>query len=250
MLTRIRQTLSGYHSAYVLGHKPKNIRARDWRFAFLHIGKNAGSTVSDFLLALSERGLRPPVVLGHDWTLEVTARRYPGMKISFLLRDPLDRVISGFNSRLRQGRPRNQNLWRPDEAISFAHFHRIEDFLAACISDNEYQQSAARFARHNIQHVRDGYVHHFGSVEALRRHRHRVHCVGTVDDIDGFLGHLLEPSGIDYRVHASLLADKHRAAVRGSALLAAYGDTELGRLRAFFADEYAIYEELKTMVDG
>ena len=248
MFTRLRLTLNGYRRAFTLRHKTKNVKHRNWRFAFLHIGKNAGSTIGDFLLTLSRHGHRTPVVLGHDWTVQDVARRYPGMKISFVIRDPLDRIISGFNSRLRQGRPRNQNLWQPDEAIAFAHFHRIEDFFAACMSDDEYQQSAARFARHHVQHVRDGYVHHFGSVEALRQNRHRIHCVGTVDGLDGFLTRLLAPVGVDYPSVRSLLADQHRAAIRSAALLERFSDAEMTRLRSFFADEYAIYEELKSMV--
>lgn len=247
MLTRIRLALEAYRRAYALRHKPKNIRGRDWRHAFLHIGKNAGSTIGDFLLGVAERGHRAPVVLGHDWTLEIVALRYPRMQISFVLRDPLDRIVSGFNSRLRQGRPRNQNTWQPAEAAAFAHFPRVEDFLDACISDDAYAQSAARFARQHIQHVRDGYVHHFGSVEVLRRERRRVHCVGHVDDIDAFLARLLAPLGVDYASVASLLADKHRAAVPSESVLDRYDDAQRARLRAFFADEYAIYDELLAM---
>jgi hypothetical protein len=241
-------TLNGYHRALSLQHKHKNVERRNWRYAFLHIGKNAGSTIGDFLLALSGQGHRPPVVLGHDWTLQDVARRYPWMKISFVIRDPLDRIVSGFNSRLRQGRPRNQNLWQPDEAIAFSHFRDVDEFLRACISDDEHRLSAARFARHHIQHVRDGYVHHFGSVEALRRHSHRIHCVGLVDDLDPFLTRLLAPTGVDYAAVRSMLKDQHRAALRSSALLEKFSAPELERLRSFFSDEYAIYDELMSMV--
>lgn len=248
MLTRLRLGLLEYQQALALRHKAKNVEHRDWRHAFLHIGKNAGSTIGDFLLELSRSGRRAPVVLGHDWTLPLMARRYPRMKMSFVLRDPLERVVSGFNSRLRQGRPRNQNLWQPNEAIAFAHFRSVEEFFAACVADDEHRQSAARFARANIQHVRDGYVHHFGSLDMLRRHRHRIHCVGQVDDIDAFLGPLLRAVDIDYETVRHLLAEKHRAPVASSSVLASCSPGELERLKRFFADEYEIHGALAAMV--
>jgi putative NIF3 family GTP cyclohydrolase 1 type 2 len=78
--------------------------------------------------------------------------------------------------------------------------------------------------------VRDGYVHHFGSVDALRRQRHRIHCVGLVDDLDPFLTRLLAPTGVDYAVVKSMLKDQHRAATRSSALLEQFADLVKERL--------------------
>ena len=85
MFVSIIEHLKPYGRAITLRHKPKSAQNRDRNFGFMHIGKNAGSTVGDFLLELTRMGYKPPMVLGHDWNLESVAIRYPGMKISFLL---------------------------------------------------------------------------------------------------------------------------------------------------------------------
>lgn len=247
MSIAIRRELVSYWQAMNLKNKQKNVVGRNKSYGFLHIGKNAGSTIGDFLVELTNQGYTPPMVLGHDWTLELAARRYPRMKISFILRDPLERTISGFNSRLRQGRPRNQNMWQDEEAIAFSLFSRVEDFLNACISDDEYLQSAARYAQNNIQHVKDGYVHHFGSINVLKKHIHRIHCVGTMEEIETFLEKLLTPHNICYRDISKTLPPKHESARKSSHYLASYSELEMARLRNFFGGEYTLYNELKSL---
>ena len=72
---------------------------------FLHIPKTGGSGIRALGRNAVERGLPFPSGFSHGWTLEEIRRRFPQMKLAFILRDPLERAISGFNSRLRQGRP-------------------------------------------------------------------------------------------------------------------------------------------------
>jgi hypothetical protein len=247
MFFALRREVKAYWRAFALAHKPKNVRGRTKRYGFLHIGKNAGSTIGDFLLEITGQGYRPPMVLGHDWTLELVARRYPGMKIAFLLRDPLERTISGFNSRLRQGRPRNQNTWLPEEATAFALFKGVEEFLDACISDDEYLQSAARYAQNSIQHVRYGYAFHFGGMETLNKHRDRIYCVGMFDQPDVFLEKMLAPLDINYSEVRTTLSSKHESSRKSSHYLSGYSESELARLRGFFDREYNLYDELKKL---
>lgn len=214
--------------------------------AFLHIGKTGGSGVSDLIRDLRAQGYDTPGRLGHQTTLETVCRKYPRAKISIIVRDPLERMISGFNSRLRQGRPRNSNIWTSDEATSFAIFRDAESFLRALISDDEFQRSASAFARASIVHVARGYVFHFRSVEFVAANRNRFYHVGHIDDMRGALVGIFEP------IPAAKLDEfyemTHVSTVKPSSVLNLFSEDELRRLHETLAEEYAIYNYLRGMV--
>lgn len=215
--------------------------------AFLHIGKTGGSGVGDLIRKLRAQGYDTPGRLDHQTTLESVIRKHPRAKISIIVRDPLERMISGFNSRLRQGRPRYQNnIWTSDEATSFAIFRDAESFLRALISDDEFQRSASAFARASIVHVARGYVFHFRSVEFVAANRNRFYHVGHIDDMRGALAGIFEP------IPAAKLDEfyemTHVSAVKPSSVLNLFSEDELRRLHETLAEEYAIYDYLRGMV--
>ena len=88
--------------------------------------------------------------------------------MALILRDPLERTISGFNSRLRQGRPTYTSLWKPAEAVAFAQFPDVRRYLDALIADDEWSLSACAYARRHVTHLRWNYRYYFRSAEAVR----------------------------------------------------------------------------------
>ena len=70
------------------------------KFFFLHIGKTGGSAVQHALRSLAREDI---VLCGHDVSLNDVPR---GAKAVASIRHPVDRFVSGFYSRLRQGLPR------------------------------------------------------------------------------------------------------------------------------------------------
>ena len=91
--------------------------------------------------------------------------------MALILRDPLERTISGFNSRLRQGRPTYTSLWKPAEAVVFAHFPDVRRYLDALIADDDWSLSACAYARRHVSHLRWNYRYYFRSPEAVREQR-------------------------------------------------------------------------------
>ena len=72
---------------------------------FLHLPKTGGSGIVSLGRKLVKDGQPFPVCFSHVWSFADVRERYPKMRVTVVVRDPLERAISGFNSRLRQGRP-------------------------------------------------------------------------------------------------------------------------------------------------
>jgi hypothetical protein len=147
---------------------------------FMHIGKTGGSAVRHALLPYRrELGLR----FVHHY---VRADALPkNAKLMFCVRDPVDRFISGFNSRLRMGQPANNVPWDAFEERAFSTFKTPND-LAEALDDAEAPlQRKARFAMRGIRHVQQ---HQHGwfpapATQYLSRNRRRVLWVGQTSTL-------------------------------------------------------------------
>ena len=100
----------------------------DLNYGFLHIPKTGGTSVMSFLEKAAPFAASMPVPLFHSWTFRLVTEYFPKMKVSFLLRDPLERLISGYFSRLRQGNPEYHVPWRPQEAAAFGLYPPSKHF--------------------------------------------------------------------------------------------------------------------------
>ena len=100
----------------------------DPRHLFLHIPKTGGSSFMDFISDNRDLLERVPTPLFHTWTVNLALKYLPASKIICFLRDPLERTISGYQSRSRMGMPKYRVPWRPAEASAFALFPSITDF--------------------------------------------------------------------------------------------------------------------------
>ena len=135
------------------------------------------------------------------------------MRVALILRDPLERTISGFNSRLRQGRPTYTSLWKPAEAVAFAHFPDVRRYLDALIADDDWSLSACAYARRHVTHLRWNYRYYFRSAEAVRRATPtHIVLVGRIEETDAFIDALLAEAGIPARARRRAL----RAPARGA----------------------------------
>jgi hypothetical protein len=219
------------------------------RFGYLHIAKTGGTSTQALLARLKFDGYEIPTMLGHYWTVGDVRLRYPRMRLAFVLRDPLERVISGFNTRLRGG-PEGTRLWSAGETAIFSIFPTAESFLAACASDDPFDQVAARTAMRTIEHLRLGYGHHFGTAARARALGARVYCVGSLWHLDSFHSNMLAPLGIDESIVRAYSTIEHRAPVPASSIAAQLSEVERAKLREFLRSEYDIYESLIALAKG
>jgi hypothetical protein len=144
----------------------RGLRPHRPRAHMLHIGKTGGTAMKDVFKALGpqEQGRYELVLHRHTTRLPGVPR---GEKVFFVVRDPVDRYVSGFNSRLRCGRPRYNTLWTEAERVAFGQFPSADSLGCALSSENLEERTRAYTAMISIRHVRDTYWRWFASREYL-----------------------------------------------------------------------------------
>jgi hypothetical protein len=212
------------------------------KFAFLHIAKTGGTTIGSAINAASRLSDVKLGVYPHNDTLPDLFGIDPRLAVSFAVRDPIDRFVSAFNSRLRNGRPVNDNRWQPREAITYLYFPTVNDLAENLETDDDRMLSAARFALESVAHLRRGYKYHLQSVEFLERNKDRIYFVCDTTTIDEDWQNFLAPLRLD-KSRLPNIQTLHVAPKRMSTSLSESGRA---KLRRYLADEYEIYDYCKA----
>jgi hypothetical protein len=154
---RIRRKVVRPLEAGVGNHRPQA--------HMLHIGKTGGTAMKHVFNALD------PSVGTYQVTVHKHVQRLPriqkGHKVFFVVRDPVDRFVSGFNSRLREGKPRYYTPWTEAERVAFSHYSSPDSLGRALSSEDVAERAQAYTAMSVIRHVRDSYWDWFGNWEYL-----------------------------------------------------------------------------------
>lgn len=182
-------------------------------------------------------------LLKHRATVSSTAIRFgQDRKLAFTFREPVQRFISGFYSRQRQGRPAYDRIWSPAEAAAFSYFETANDLAEALDSQSEKMLSAAYFAFNSIIHLRNNYSFHFESLLALEGERQNIVACIDVNDLNSGLGDFLEKIGIsDFQMPDD--PERHANPDNVSNL----SDRAADNLRMFWAREFQFYEAFKKI---
>lgn len=200
----------------------------------LHIGKTGGTALKAAVAPFAQQA---GLVL-HDHRTRV--RDCPlDDRVFVVVRHPLDRFLSGFNSRLRKGRPRYNYPWSMGEALAFAMFPNPNALAEALSSRNPPRRVAARLAMRSIRHVRSPLSYWLGSAKKVAERPNMI--IGTLDTIEADLQRLLAEAGIGARV--SLPRDPvmaHAAPVAADRRLSPAAECNLAR---WYADDIGLYEE-------
>jgi hypothetical protein len=78
----------------------------------------------------------------------------PGDRVMFFVRDRISRMVSGFYSRLNEGRPHYNIPWTADERTAFEAFPTPQRLASALASEDAEQRELARWAMRRINHLR------------------------------------------------------------------------------------------------
>lgn len=150
----------------------------------IHIGKTGGLAIKEAIRG-DIRGVRSVYqdvapgtrIMTHSH--HITLRHIPrGDDVVVILRDPVSRFVSGFNSRLRQGLPKHFNAWTTEEARAFERFRTPDELAVALSADDPELRAQARDAMNGIGHVRTHLSDWLGSPELLRSRRGDLLLVG------------------------------------------------------------------------
>ncbi|HDQ41914.1 MAG TPA: hypothetical protein ENN39_12930 [Desulfonatronum sp.] len=134
---------------------------------FLHIRKTGGTAIKEALQPLTE---------GEEYSLRLQPHKTRlcdipiGEKVFFFLRDPVSRFVSGFNSRLRQGKPRYNSPWNEAEQHAFSLFPTANSLAESLSSERDGEErERASWAMKNIRHVNSTYDFWLKSIEYVKR---------------------------------------------------------------------------------
>jgi len=197
---------------------------------FLHIGKTGGTAVSWAIKRGKPKSYR--VVL-HPHRVRLCDIP-EGEAVFFFLRDPTSRFVSGFYSRMRQGRPRYFSAWSPDEAEAFARF-KTPNALAMALPSEPAQK-----AMRSIGHVRSSYWEWFESEQYFLSRRTDILFVGFQERLDRDFERLKHTLGI--APHVSLPASDRDAHRSPSDVDRHMSDQAIRALREWYSRDYQLIE--------
>jgi hypothetical protein len=204
----------------------------------MHIGKTGGSFLRSIIRHNVDVGTSDLRLLKHQGNLRSSARHHGATrKLAFVIRDPETRFLSGFYSRLRQGRPTYDFPWSGEEATAFSFFATANDLAEGLDSMDERLKSAARFAMGAIQHLHLNYQYYFESVEALLAERSKIMVCIDLPRLNKNLDEVMSRLGFDdYQM-------PHRPVLHASPTPPpALSDAGKAALREFWAEEWVLYD--------
>ncbi|MEH6593531.1 MAG: sulfotransferase family 2 domain-containing protein [Halioglobus sp.] len=156
---------------------------------FLHIGKTGGTAVANaFNKSFYSRDYW---FMFHDHNM--TLRDIPvGEAVVFFLRDPVSRYVSGFNSRLRCGKPHTFKPWHPKERTVFDEFGTANSLASAITSQDQSERKRARKAMQSVGHVKRSLWFWFESEEYLEERQNDIFFIGFQESLTNDFDMLLE----------------------------------------------------------
>lgn len=210
---------------------------------YLHIPKTGGTYLTDVLLHNLQRRDQPDLFYApHRMTVAQTAEVFgPSRQLALVLRDPLSRFVSAWHSRLREGKPGYHTPWTAAEAQVFATFPDLEALARGLGHLWPGTRRRARAAVAAMTMVPRGYAHAFGTPDAARRAMPAVRLCLPIEALDSQLDVAMAALGFpDFSRPPQPV--ENRSTERPPPLSA----RAEARLRAFLAEDYAIYDVLSA----
>jgi len=146
----------------------------------LHIRKTGGTALKN---VLTQHGVTERFAIHthpHRYRLMDVPR---GHHVMFVVRDPVKRFVSGFQSRLRMGAPANYIPWSPDEERAFSYFPDPESLALALAPEHPLHSQAVQ-AMSAITHVGPFYADWLGSLDLLRKRERDIVYIGHTEALD------------------------------------------------------------------
>jgi hypothetical protein len=209
---------------------------------FLHIGKTGGTAITYALSPYPETDRY--VIFRHDHDAKL--RDIPkGEGVFFFLRDPIDRFVSGFYSRQRQGQPRIFSPWSDDEKIAFEKFSTPNELAASLSSVDEEKRASAQKAMRSIGHVRNSFWQWFESDEYFRSRVSDIFFIGFQESLTNDFEILKSKLGLPDSV--KLPDDDIKAHRNPVDLDKSLEDKAVENLRHWYRDDFKLFDNCKEI---
>ncbi len=210
----------------------------------LHIGKTGGSAVKN---AIRRHSIDSRYVI-HLHPHRIRLLDVPtGEKVIFFLRDPINRVVSGFYSRQRQGLPLYFVPWSKYEKLAFEEFSTINQLALALSSTDTEKKKKAQLAMKHIRHVRDSYWNWFGSVDYFKSRLPDIFFVGFQECLYEDFSALRLKIGLPES--ADLPSDDVQAHRNPKYVDRSLVDKAVANLRCWLKDDYQFVALCKQLID-
>ena len=155
------------------------------KYGLLHIGKTGGTAANTALKANNKLGTGEFVACyKHRVGLPEVASDNMCERLMFIIREPVARYISAFNSRLRMGYPRYSGTWNPKEELAFSRFKTPNSLAEALSAEDPLLRQHAQDAMGGIKHLRRAYTKYLGSVNLLEQEKDRIYFIGATEHFD------------------------------------------------------------------
>jgi hypothetical protein len=211
------------------------------RYGILHNRKTAGTALKEVIAQQKQRTPDMQVqCFEHAMTLPTFVKEYPEAKAIFFVREPISRFISGFYSRLREGRPRYYYPWSSREARAFKRFQHPNVLAEALSSWNPITRWFAISAMRSIGHVRHRYEDFLGTLSFLEKIAGRIAFIGHQKEFDADLVRLRELLEIDLDITAP--TDETKAHRNPKDLDKQLSERAVANLRKWYRRDFQIYE--------
>lgn len=211
----------------------------------LHIGKTGGSFLRSVLHHNKPRWTADIRLGRHGATRENTLERFgKHREFAFLIRNPVDRFVSAFYSRLREGRPTYNSNWSSEEAIAYLWFEEAEELALALNGKDQRLYSAARFAMRHVQHLARDYRCYLGSPLGLLAERDRIRVCVDVSDLTERLPQVMARLGVrEFEMPPA--PKRHEDPIKRPPL----SHAAEAALREYWMEEFELYEVARAIAN-
>lgn len=210
---------------------------------FLHIGKTGGSAFKSAIKKHTDASRFEVRLHGHATTLkDIPVGEY----VTFFLRDPISRFISGFYSRQRKGQPRFYSEWRPREKEVFEHFQTPNQLALSLAIESSADHSLSHTAMKKVQHLKR-YRYWYGSFEYFRSRIKDIFYIGFQESLSQDFGELKRLLGLPD--HIQLPDDDIGAHRNPKGLDKSIDDIGVTALKHWYSEDYrfiSICKEIKN----
>ena len=210
-------------------------------YGLLHIGKTGGTAVKTVLNASRKLGAgKSFTVFKHEVGLAAVAEGNLCERLMFFIREPVDRFVSAFNSRLRKGFPRHNAKWNVREEVAFAHFKTPNELAEGLSSDDPDIREVAVGSMMSIMHLRRSYEHYLGSLELLEQEKERIYLIGATETFDADFSLMRAVLGIADDI--ALPTDDYGAHRTPDGFERTVSDLGRRNVQDYYKTDYAIYD--------